>query len=459
MARLVISEADYARLFHHLFPGDGKEAAAILVCGVTGAARDRLCVGSVIEVPYDDCSVRTATRVTWPGDYLDRAVTAMDAIDGGVILIHSHPGGYFDFSSIDDASDALTIPCLQAGARNPAAPIGSAVMVPDGRIKARLFTQTMTPTDIRQLTAVGHDIRDLGKQLDERPLAFSAAMTADLATKTACVIGISGTGSIVAELLGRLGVGRLVLIDFDRVEEKNLNRILYATPKDIGRFKTHVLRDAIKAHHPGVDIETFETPVSDASALIALSGSDILFSCVDSMEGRYHCDLAVQTFICPMIDIGVVIPTRTLKDKVSVADVCGRIDYVFPSGSTLWDRGEITGAGLTAEYIRHNDPDAYARQGAEGYLKGVPDEAPSVISLNMRAASAGVNEWLARLYGFRHDANENYARCHFSLASGEEEFESDETDAGRARVATFGQGLKRPLLGLLSSADDERHAA
>ncbi|HAE25727.1 MAG TPA: thiamine biosynthesis protein ThiF, partial [Hyphomonas adhaerens] len=112
MARLVISEADYARLFHHLFPGDGKEAAAILVCGVTGAARDRLCVGSVIEVPYDDCSVRTATRVTWPGDYLDRAVTAMDAIDGGVILIHSHPGGYFDFSSIDDASDALTIPCL-----------------------------------------------------------------------------------------------------------------------------------------------------------------------------------------------------------------------------------------------------------------------------------------------------------------------------------------------------------
>lgn len=459
MARLVISEADYTRLFCHLFPGDGKEAAAILICGATGAARDRLCVSSLIEVPYDDCSVRTATHVTWPGDYLDRAVTEMDVIDGGVILIHSHPGGYFDFSSIDDASDALTVSCLQAGARNPAAPIGSAVMVPDGRIKARLYTQTRAPIDISQLTAVGHDIRDIGKQLDERPLAFSEAMTADLATKTACVVGISGTGSIVAELLGRLGVGRLVLVDFDRVEEKNLNRILYATPKDIGRFKTHVLRDAIKAHHPGVDIETFETPISDAKALISLSGSDILFSCVDSMEGRYHCDLAVQTFICPMIDIGVVIPTRTLEDKVSVADVCGRIDYVFPGGSTLWDRREITGAGLTAEYIRRNDPDAYARQVAEGYLKGVPDEAPSVISLNMRAASAGVNEWLARLYGFRHDTNDNYARCHFSLASGEEEFVDVETAAGRARVPTFGHGLKRPLLGLLATSEDKRRAA
>lgn len=459
MARLVISEADYARLFCHLFPGEGKEAAAILVCGRTGTARDRLCVRSVIEVPYDECSVRTATRVTWPGDYLDRAVTEIDAIDGGAILIHSHPGGYFDFSSIDDASDALTIPCLQAGARNPAAPIGSAVMVPDGRIKARLYSQTMESIDISAITAVGHDIRDLGKKAHDRPLAFSAAMTADLATKTACVVGISGTGSIVAELLGRLGVGRLVLIDFDRVEEKNLDRILYATPEDIGRFKTHVLRDAIKAHHPCIDIETFETPVSDANALIALSGADIFFSCVDSMEGRYHCDVAVQTFICPMIDIGVVIPTRALEEKVSVADVCGRIDYVFPGGSTLWNRGEITGAGLTAEYVRRNDPDAYARQVAEGYLKGVPDEAPSVISLNMRAASAGVNEWLARLYGFRHDANDNFARCHFSLASGEEEFEDAEIDAGRARAPTFGQGLKRPLLGLLTSADDERLAA
>lgn len=457
MARLVISEADYARLFRHLFPGDGKETAAILICGRTGAARDRLCIRSVIEAPYDECSVRTATRVTWPGDYLDRAVTEIDAIDGGAILIHSHPGGYFDFSSIDDASDALTIPCLQAGARNPAAPVGSAVMVPDGRIRARLYSQTMESIDISAITAVGHDIRDLGKQAHDRPLAFSAAMTADFAGKTACVVGISGTGSIVAELLGRLGVGRLVLIDFDRVEEKNLNRILYATPEDIGRFKTHVLRDAIKAHHPGIDIETFETPVSDANALIALSGADILFSCVDSMEGRYHCDLAVQTFICPMIDIGVVIPTRTLEEKVSVADVCGRVDYVFPGGSTLWDRGEITGAGLTAEYIRRNDPDAYARQVAEGYLKGVPDEAPSVISLNMRAASAGVNEWLTRLYGFRHNANANYARCHFSLASGEEEFEA--TDAGRARAATFGQGLKRPFLGLLTNEDDKRRAA
>lgn len=459
MNKIVISEADHSRLIRHLFPGDGKEAAAILICGVTGVERDRLCVSSLILVPYDECSVRTATRLTWPGLYLDQALEHLDALNGGAILIHSHPGGFYDFSALDDESDALTLPCLREGASNPNAPIGSAIMVPDGRIKARLYRDGLSAEPVRAITAIGQDIRDLHSKADERPLAFSGAMTNDLGGKTACVVGVSGTGSIVVELLGRLGIGRLILIDFDRIEEKNLNRILYATPEDIGRFKTHVLRDAIHAHHPAIEIETFETAISAEAALVSASGADVLFCCVDSMEGRYYCDLMVQTFVCPMIDIGVVIPTRTLNGETSIADVCGRIDYVFPGGQTLWQRGEITGAGLSTEYLRNSDPDAYARQLSEGYLKGVPDEAPSVISLNMRAASAGVNEWLARLYGFRHDVNSNYVRCQFSLAACEEEFERVPGTADCDRISSYGHGFKRPLLGVLREGPTERRAA
>ena len=53
-------------------------------------------------------------------------------------------------------------------------------------------------------------------------------MSAELSRLTAVVVGVSGSGSIVAEQLARLGFGRVILIDFDKVEKKNLNRILNA---------------------------------------------------------------------------------------------------------------------------------------------------------------------------------------------------------------------------------------
>ena len=55
--------------------------------------------------------------------------------------------------------------------------------------------------------------------------AFGTGTTALLRNLSVAIVGCSGTGSIVAEQLARLGAGRLVLVDPDRVEEKNLNRI------------------------------------------------------------------------------------------------------------------------------------------------------------------------------------------------------------------------------------------
>ncbi|KCZ48487.1 hypothetical protein HY17_16695 [Hyphomonas sp. CY54-11-8] len=332
-------------------------------------------------------------------------------------------------------------------------------MLPDGRVRTRIYNESQQSRDVLKITTIGHDIRSREIAAAGSLLAYTSGMTVDLSKKTAVIIGISGTGSITAEALARLGVGRLILIDFDKVEKRNLNRILYATTQDIGRFKTHVLRDAIRLHAPNITVETFETSIGDEAVIAAASEADVLFSCVDSMEGRYHCDLMVQAFLCPLIDMGVVIPTRLRGGKLEIADVCGRIDYVRPGGASLWQRGEVTGGGLAEEYLRRADPEDHARQIQEGYLKGMPEEAPSVISLNMRAASAAVNEWLARLYEVRHDANKKYASTYFSLAAGEEEH-AGEPDIGNAwRSGIFGQGLKRPLLGLLNPRETERDVA
>jgi len=68
---LALSGDQHDHLKSFLFPGDGKEAVAILLCGRRdGDRRHRLTVREVQGVPYELCPVRTPMRVTWPPDYI-----------------------------------------------------------------------------------------------------------------------------------------------------------------------------------------------------------------------------------------------------------------------------------------------------------------------------------------------------------------------------------------------------
>jgi molybdopterin-synthase adenylyltransferase len=62
-----------------------------------------------------------------------------------------------------------------------------------------------------------------------------------LARLRVAVVGLGSVGSIVAETLARMGVEKIVLIDFDEVQEHNLDRLLGATFDDIGSLKTKVM--------------------------------------------------------------------------------------------------------------------------------------------------------------------------------------------------------------------------
>jgi hypothetical protein len=173
----------------------------------------------------------------------------------------------------------------------------------------------------------------------------------------------------------------------------------------------------------------------------------VLFSCVDSAEGRQIADLIAQAFVIPLMDMGVTIPTRRERSgRIAIADVFGRIDYIQPGGSTLLDRGVFSSAGLRAEYLARTAPEDFAKERDAGYIRGAPDEAPSVISLNMRTASAAMLEFLARLFPYRHTSNRHFARTTFSLAEPEEEHVSE--DAFQASPVVLGQGASRPLLGI-----------
>ena len=72
-------------------------------------------------------------------------------------------------------------------------------------------------------------------------------------------------------------------------------------------------------------------------------------------------------------------------------------------------------AQVEAEEVRRTNPQLYAMHRREGYLRGVPEDRPAVISVNMFFAALAINELLARLHPYRNQPNSSYATVSASL--------------------------------------------
>ncbi|MDN4501152.1 ThiF family adenylyltransferase [Alteromonadaceae bacterium BrNp21-10] len=451
-SRLAISKLHHEHLKHHLFPGDGLEAAAILLCSKSSASR--LLVKHVRLVPYELCKERLPDRINWPGTAIEEAIDVAESENLSIILIHSHPGGMFDFSSHDDESDHQVIPCIYQAVSKSGIMHGSAIMIEDGAIRARIYKNNMSIEPVKFVTCASDDISlwspSVLGTVQKRPMTFTSEMQQDLNNLTACIAGVSGTGSIVAEQLARMGIGKLILIDFDKTEFKNLNRILNSTIEDAksGRLKTEMLASKILQYRDDIEIQCINSSIGCREAIMETGDADVIFCCVDSLDGRQICDRISSAFLQPLLDVGVTIPTRrTNKGEPAIADVLGRIDYVYPGSSTLLDRGVYSPEGLRKEYLKLVAPKDYDTQVAEGYIKGLVEEAPSVITLNMRAASSCVMEFIARCYPFRHEQNDKFNRLFFSIAESEEEYDRH-TTSNISQDELLARGLEEPLLGM-----------
>ncbi|MES0321214.1 ThiF family adenylyltransferase [Citrobacter sedlakii] len=449
--RLALSEKHHKMLRKHLFPGDGLEAAAIMLCSQSSAFR--YVVKDILPVDYYACRSRTRDYISWPGTSIENAIDMAEAHNLSIVLVHSHPGGMLAFSDMDDDSDRNVIPALFEAIESSDVLHGSAIMTPDGAIRARLYNHQLDMIPVNSVHCAGDELMFWqltdSDSVQPHPMAFSTQMGKDLKSLTACVVGVSGTGSIVVEQLARLGVGRLILIDFDEIEYKNLNRIINSTMEDARSHTAKVISiaNALNTYRDDLEVVTVKASLATREGIISAGMADVMFCCVDSFEGRHMCDRVAAAFLQPLFDVAVTIPTRQTESGVTIGDVCGRVDYVKPGGSTLADRGVYTPETLRREYLQKVAPDVLDEQVAEGYIKGITDEAPSVITLNMRAASDCVMEFIARKYPFRHDPNSKRARSVFSLAASDVDFMS-ESDFACAPNPHLGRGLIEPLMGM-----------
>jgi len=436
VTRLNLTGRQYDNLRAHLFPGDGKEAAAIALCGRRdGTDSCRLVVQSVHPVPYAMCTARAPDVITWPVEWLDPLLEKAERYGLSVVKFHSHPTDYRRFSATDDVSDARLFIGIHAWIDKDVLH-GSVVMLPDGTMFGRTVDGEGAFTPITTVAVAGDDIAFwhhtpavLPAVLDavgRKTPAFGQQMTAELARLSVAVIGCSGTGSIVIEQLARLGIGRLVLVDPEKVERKNLNRVVNATARDAeaGITKVELARRSILAMGLGTVVEIVTGNLVDRDVVEAVAGCDVLFGCVDSAEGRDLLNRISSHYLLPFIDVGVGIVA--LPDG-SIDQINGVVHYIQPGGSSLLSREAYRVSQVTADALRRRNPALYAERLAEKYIAGADEEAPAVISVNMTMASLAVNELLARIYRFRNQPNRHFAITRISLTEMEFEYEEEGT--------------------------------
>ena len=99
------------------------------------------------------------------------------------------------------------------------------------------------------------------------------------------IAGLGGLGSNAAVALVRAGIGRLVLVDFDKVEESNLTRQYYFLDQ-IGKLKTTALQENIKKINPEVIIETHNIKLEKGSMEILFSNVNVVMEALDKAETK-----------------------------------------------------------------------------------------------------------------------------------------------------------------------------
>jgi len=145
-----------------------------------------------------------------------------------------------------------------------------------------------------------------------------------LEKSTVMVVGCGAVGSFAIEALARSGVGHIVVIDFDKVEESNINRQLFALDSTIGKTKVEVARTRIHDINPNIVVDTFDSFFDDKTDLDVKP--DFVVDAIDSVQSKIALYKWCQKNKIPFISsMGAARKTDISKikiDKISKTSVC-----------------------------------------------------------------------------------------------------------------------------------------
>lgn len=391
MTDLVLSEADYAALRTDLCSDDTERCAVLFAHQtVREDGTSRLLVRETQWPEPRDYSRKGLLEAQLSPDFVARVTKRARREKTAIIFAHSHPGtAPPNFSIVDDEGEEHLRAFLRH--RHPNL-IHCALVISAGGARAR---QLGTSEDIRVISVGSR--RDVlfdperGKdaqipdEFDRQVRAFGAAGQRQLQLLRVAIVGLGGTGSIVAQELVHLGVRDFILVDPDRIETSNLNRVSYASPRDSGKPKTEIAARYIERISKAAQVKCVDGDVIETKVAHQLANADLLFGCTDSHGSRAVMQQVAYQYLMPYIDMGVTL----IAVKGAISHVYGRVQLLAP-GQACFTCSSL----LDPNEVRHDMMTPYERQ-ADPYIQGHHEPAPAVMSLNGTVSSLAVTMFLA----------------------------------------------------------------
>ena len=175
----------------------------------------------------------------------------------------------------------------------------------------------------------------------------------------ALLIGIGGLGGTIAQLLARMGLGRLALVDGDSFSEDNLNRQAFCFEKNIGCSKVQAARSEILRINSSTEVEIFEGFVAEEELSSLIQGAAVAIDALDNMPSRFRLEKVCKEANIPLV-------------HGAVAGFTGQITTIYPDD-----------VGFRAFY---GDPRTAPEKGIELELGNLAGIVSTIASLQVQEA-------------------------------------------------------------------------
>jgi molybdopterin/thiamine biosynthesis adenylyltransferase len=336
-------------------------------------------------------------------------------------FVHNHPPSeYPNFSSVDDGNELNILKGLSGC--NGESSFLVATVLKNGMWQARI-RQGIKPEEIlpvRHIGVISERIRlhgidvpdESAEILKRQEAAFGKPFNAMLRSLRVAVVGVGGTGSPVATLLARAGVGELILIDGDTLDKTNMNRVRGYCVKDVGKNKAKTLAEFIIGLGLDVNVSAVDKYLDQSGEVVdALSSADVVFGCTDDSAGRDLMNQAMYYYAQAYIDVGLTGFVDVDQGGPYLRDHRGRVSCILPeSGACLRCQRVVTEQKLEFEQAMKDNPDLARLDPAtlkrDYYLVGGGEQAPGVGPFTNATADIAIASFMNLLRPYRDISTE-----------------------------------------------------
>ncbi|HEY0842084.1 ThiF family adenylyltransferase [Methylotenera sp.] len=163
-------------------------------------------------------------------------------------------------------------------------------------------------------------------------------------------IGLGGGGSHIVQQFAHLGLGNFVLVDFDRIEDTNLNRLVGGTVRDVehNELKTTIAQRVIRQVNPDASIQVLNTTWQESAK--QLRDCDLIFGCLDSYHQRRDLEIFTRRYLIPYIDIGMDV--HKINDNYYIS---GQVILSLPGNLCMHCMKFLNEDRLTKEAKKYGD--------------------------------------------------------------------------------------------------------